>query len=77
LEKQPNVISLLSGIPDCKIDFETGTNIIIHSEQSELVLLKVLKILNENKIEIEDLSAVPTNFEEIFLNVVRENASSN
>ncbi len=77
LEKQSETISLLSGISDCKIDFETGTNIIIRSEQSELVLLKVLKILNENGIAIEDLSAVPTNLEEIFLNMVRENASNN
>jgi len=77
LEKQSKISSLLSGIPDCKIDFETGTNIIIHSEQSELVLLQVLKILNENRIDIEDLSAVPTNLEEIFLNMVRENASNN
>ena len=77
LEKQSDTSSLLSGIPDCKIDFETGTNIIIHSEQSELVLLQVLKILNDNRIEIEDLSAVPTNLEEIFLNMVRENASNN
>jgi ABC-2 type transport system ATP-binding protein len=77
LEKQPEINSLLSGITDCKIDFENGTNIIIHSEQSESVLLKVLKILNENGIGIEDLSAVPTNLEEIFLNMVRENASNN
>ena len=77
LEKQPEINSILSGIPDCNIDFKTGTNIIIHSEQSELVLLKVLKILNDNNIEIEDLSAVPTNLEDIFLNVVRGNASNN
>jgi len=77
LEKQLEISPLLSGIADCKIDFETGTNIIIHSEQSELVLLKVLKILNDHKIDIEDLSAVPTNLEEIFLNMVRENASNN
>ncbi|NNM02290.1 MAG: ABC transporter ATP-binding protein [Nitrosopumilus sp.] len=77
LEKQSDIPSLLSKISDCKIDFETGTNIVIRSEQSELVLLQVLKILNENKIEIEDLSAVPTNLEEIFLNMVRENASDN
>lgn len=77
LEKQSEISSLLSGIADCKIDFETGTNIIIHSEQSESVLLKVLKILNDNKIDIEDLSAVPTNLEEIFLNMMRENASNN
>ncbi len=77
LEKQSEIPSLLSKIPDCKINFESGTNIIIHSEQSELVLLQVLKILNDNMIDIEDLSAVPTNLEEIFLNMVRENASNN
>jgi len=77
LEKQSEVSLLLSKIPDCKIDFDTGTNIVIHSEQSELVLLQILKILNDNSIDIEDLSAVPTNLEEIFLNMVRENASNN
>ena len=77
LKKQPNLETLLSGIPDCKIEFDTGTNITIHSKQSELVLLKILRILNENGIEIDDLSAVPTNLEEIFLKVVEENVSNN
>jgi ABC-2 type transport system ATP-binding protein len=77
LEKQSEISSLLSKIPDCKIDFDTGTNIIIHSEQSELVLLQVLKILSDNYVEIEDLSAVPTNLEDIFLKMVRENTSNN
>lgn len=77
LEKQNKIITFLEGIVDCKIDFDNGTNIIIHSEQSELVLLQVLRILNENKIEIEDLSAVPTNLEEIFLKMVSDNASNN
>ncbi|MDH5430795.1 MAG: ABC transporter ATP-binding protein [Nitrosopumilus sp.] len=77
LEKKSEIISLLSKIPDCKIDFETGTNIIIHSEQSELVLLQILKVLYDNKIDIDNLSAVPTNLEEIFLNMVKENASNN
>ncbi|QLH05724.1 ABC transporter ATP-binding protein [Nitrosopumilus ureiphilus] len=76
LEKQTRISSLLSGISDFQIDYENGTNIIIHSEQSELVLLKVLKILNDNAIEIEDLSAVPTNLEEIFLKMMRDNASN-
>ena len=76
LEKQTRITSLLSGISDFKIDYENGTNIIIHSEQSELVLLKVLKILNDNAIEIEDLSALPTNLEEIFLKMMRDNASN-
>lgn len=77
LEKNSKISDLLNGISDCKINFESGTNIVIHSEQSELVLLKVLKILNDNNVEIEDLSAVPTNLEEIFLKMVRENASDN
>lgn len=77
LEKQNKITTFLEGINDCKIDFDSGTNIIIRSEQSELVLLQVLRILNENKIEIEDLSAVPTNLEEIFLKMVSDNASNN
>lgn len=76
-KKQSNISSLLVDIPDYKIDFDSGTTIIIHSEQSELILLKVLKILNENNIEIEDLSALPTSLEEIFLKMMRENASNN
>jgi len=77
LKKQSNIDSLLVDIPDYEINFDTGTTIIIHSEQSELILLRVLKILNENNIDIEDLSAVPTNLEDIFLKMMRENASSN
>ena len=76
LKNQQEVKSLLSGIPDCKIDFNTGTNITIHSKQSELVLMKILRILNEKGIDIDDLSAVPTNLEEIFLKMVEENASN-
>ena len=77
LEKRSDIPSLLFGITGCKINLDTGTNIVIHSEQSELILLKVLKVLSENGIEIEDLSAVPTSLEEIFLNMMRENASDN
>tara|TARA_B100000959_G_scaffold228002_1_gene243153 strand:- start:6361 stop:7299 length:939 start_codon:yes stop_codon:yes gene_type:complete len=77
LKKQSDIDSLLVDIPDYEINFDTGTTIIIHSEQSELILLRVLKILNENNINIEDLSAVPTNLEDIFLKMMRENASNN
>ena len=75
--KSLDISSLLSDIPDCKIVIENGVDVVIHSEQSELVLLQILKIFNENNIEIEDLSAVPTNLEEIFLKMVKENASNN
>ena len=77
LKKYSNIDSLLVDIHDYEINFDTGTTIIIHSEQSELILLRVLKILNENNINIEDLSAVPTNLEDIFLKMMRENASNN
>lgn len=77
LKNQQKIKLLLSGILDCKIDFNTGTNITIHSKKSELVLMKILRILNDNGIEIDDLSAVPTNLEEIFLKMVEENVSDN
>ena len=77
LKNHHEITKLLSGIQDCKIDFQTGTSITIHSEQSEIVLMKILKILNDNSIEIDDLSAVPTNLEEIFLKMVEENVSNN
>jgi len=76
LKNQQEIKSLLSGITDCKSDFNTGTNITIHSKQSELVLMKILQILNDNGIEIDDLSAVPTNLEEIFLKMVEANVSN-
>ena len=70
--------SLLDGIKDCKIDFDAGATITIHSTDSELVLMDILKILNQNNIVIDDLSAIPTNLEEIFLKVVSDsNASDN
>jgi ABC-2 type transport system ATP-binding protein len=70
--------SILENVKDCKIEFNTGATITIHSTDSELVLMNVLKILNQNNIAIDDLSAIPTNLEEIFLKVVSDsNASDN
>ena len=68
---------LLKDIPDCKIEFNTGTIITIQSSNSEVVLMDILKILNRNNIAIEDLSAIPTNLEEIFLKVVSDSDASN
>lgn len=70
-----NLKKLLSEVKDCNIDFNQDT-IIIHSDESEVVLLKVLQILNSNNISIEDLSAMPTNLEEIFLKVVNDSNES-
>ena len=72
-----SISDLLNNIDDCKIDFNSGTNITIHSVKSETVLLQILQILNNNNISIEDLSAIPTNLEEIFLKVVEYSDASN
>jgi ABC-2 type transport system ATP-binding protein len=76
-DRHQKLAELLSGIGDCVIDFNTGTNIIIQSSKSEIVLSQVLQILIENNIEVEDLSAVPTTLEEIFLKIVRDSDASN
>ena len=39
--------------------------------------MKILEVLNNNKIKIEDLSAMPTNLEEIFLKLVENYNASN
>jgi len=76
-ETQKVLSNLLSGIKDYELDLNSGTNIIIRSNDSEEVLLKILQILTKNNIPIEDLSVVPTSLEEIFLTVVKNsNASS-
>ena len=76
-EVNENLKNLLSEVEDCKIEFNPGSNITINSDESEVVLLQVLQILNSNNITIEDLSAMPTNLEEIFLKVVNESNESN
>jgi len=38
--------NLLENIQDCKIEFNTGATITIHSTESEVVLMSILKILN-------------------------------
>ena len=75
--REEKTSELLENIKDCKIEFKIGTDITIHSTESSALLLQVLQILNENNIEIEDLSAVPTNLEEIFLKVVKDSNASN
>ena len=76
-EIQQNLLNSLAGVQDCKIDFNSGTNITIHSNKSELVLMEILQLLNKNNVIIEDLSAIPTNLEEIFIKAVNDsNASS-
>lgn len=71
-----NISSILHGIQDYKLDYNAGTIITIRSNESEQVLQKVIQVLNENKVPIEDLSVVPTSLEEIFLSVVKNSNES-
>lgn len=77
VEKNPQIASLLSGVAGCKTGSDCGTDVTIHSGQSELVLQQVLRILNDNGVEIEDISATPANLEDIFLGMVKDNAPDN
>ena len=77
-EMGKDISSILHEIKDFELDYNNGTTITIHSNDSEQVLQKTLQVLNQNKITIEDLSVVPTSLEEIFLSVVKNsNESSN
>jgi len=71
VSEQENISALLSAIPDCTIEHDSGVIITVRSSQSEQVLQDVLKILASNGITVEDLSVVPTSLEEIFLSVVK------
>src|SRR6185312_11690495 len=71
VSEQENISALLSGIPGCTIEHDSGVIITVRSSQSEQVLQDVLKILASNGITVEDLSVVPTSLEEIFLSVVK------
>ena len=62
--------SKLSKIPECQIKLEPEPTVIINSTKSEIILMNILQILNETETKINDLSAIPTNLEEIFLKVV-------
>lgn len=75
--RHDHLAELLSGIEGCTIDLNNETDIIIQSRKSEIVLSQVLSILIENNIAIEDLSAMPTTLEEIFLKMVKETNAPN
>ena len=77
IEEKKEISHLLSGIKNYTIEYDSGTIITIHSSESERVLLDILKILETNRIPVEDLSVVPTSLEEIFLSVVKNSNAPN
>ena len=76
-ETKKDVPRLLFDVKDYEIDFNSGMNITIRSNDSEEVLLQILQILTTNDVSIEDLSVMPTTLEEIFLTVVKNSNASN
>lgn len=72
-----NLSKIFSDFDECEVDLRNGRTIAIYTQQTELILQKILKILNENEIEIEDITVIPTDLEEIFLKMVETNASNN
>lgn len=77
LDRHEGLAGMIRGISDCTINFNTGTDIVIHSSRSEAVLSQILQVLVENNIAVEDLSAMPTTLEEIFLKMVDSHAPDN
>jgi ABC-2 type transport system ATP-binding protein len=71
------ISKILSNIQDCKVQINSGTDILIHSDKSEFLLQRVLKILNEHDITVDDLSVLPPSLEEIFLKIVGDSNTSN
>jgi len=71
-----NLSKIFSEFKECEVDLKNGRTITVYTQQTELILQKILKILNENKIEIEDITVIPTDLEEIFLKMVETNASA-
>lgn len=65
------ISDLLAGTEGCMIELGSGTDVTIRSDDP-CVLSRVLRVLEENNLEVEDLSAIPTSLEEIFLRMVEE-----
>ena len=75
-DKVRHAASLVSDVPDCKVVYRDGTDITIQSEKSELILQQLLRILTDSGIEIENITVVPTNLEDVFLRMVNDDASN-
>lgn len=77
-DRHESVGNLLKNLKNCDVTIKDGKNITVQSGNSEFVLLKILNILNDNNIEIQDLTSEQTSLEDIFLKILdhkREDAS--
>jgi len=77
LHKKPDQLeSLLENFANVKIDYTDGVNITIKSVSTEMTLTNVLQALIKNNIPIDDLSAMETSLEEIFLKMVDDESDN-
>ncbi len=67
---------ILDGI-ECEVSFGLGTDVSICSRNAEDILLDVLKRLSDRGIRIENLAVAPVSLEDIFLELVKADASNN
>lgn len=72
LGRTVDISGILQGVGPFEVSHDGGTVVTIRSGDSERALVKILQALSSNKIEVEDLSVVPTSLEEIFLKVVKD-----
>ena len=77
LKSHAHLDSLLHDVADCKISHSIGTDITINSDESELILQQVLRILIDNNLQIENITATSPNIEDVFLRLVQGHASNN
>ena len=76
LQKPDNIESLLADFKHVTIDYTDGVHITIKSKSTEMTLTNVLQALIKNNIPIDDLSAVETSLEEVFLKMVNDESNN-
>lgn len=76
-DKHANLSSLLRNVSNESISIQNDRFITINAKNSEIILMEILKILHEHKIEIENLELSHTNLEEVFLKIIENEDASN
>ena len=76
LQKPEKIESLLANFENVKLDYTDGVHITIKSKSTEMTLTNVLQALIKNNIPIDDLSAVETSLEEVFLKMVNDESNN-
>ncbi|NIP61324.1 MAG: ATP-binding cassette domain-containing protein [Nitrosopumilaceae archaeon] len=75
-DKCENLSSLLRNVSTESISVQNDRFITIKAKNSEIILMKILGILHEHRIEIESLELSHTNLEEVFLKIIENEDAS-